>query len=301
LFPDGARLLIGASGAIARIPFAALPIDDNGIAVPLLMRHEVSYLPSLMLFERRRPAGNTAIDRRVLAIADAAGAAARARLLAPLPATRAEVQFVAGVMNDSRVMIAGDATEHAIKTAAAEGYPVLHLATHALLDPSVPERSAILLGATADEDGLLQSREIYQLPLRGSLIVLSGCRTADGHLTGADGLRSLARAFLQAGGRTVVGSLWDLPDRQAASMVQTFYANLNGERTVGAALRASQIAMAGRDPYADSRAWAAMVMLGDPSTMLAERRGWNVGWAPMVTLILMAGWIAVWRRPARTI
>lgn len=75
----------------------------------------------------------------------------------------------------------------------------------------MPERSAVVLGESEQEDGLLQAREIYQLPLQGALVVLSGCRTADGHVSGAEGLHSLARAFLRAGGRRGARSLRQQP------------------------------------------------------------------------------------------
>lgn len=293
----GARLLIVASGSIARLPFAALPvIDDHGRVVPMLARHEIAYLPSLTIFETRRSQSATALTRKVLIVADATSAHARARSFSALPASRGEARFVAGMLPDARVLIASQASETAIKQAAAHSYPVLHLATHALLDAEVPERSAILLGADGDDDGLLQSREIYQLPLRGSLVVLTGCRTADGHSAGADGLRSLSRAFLQAGGRTVVGSLWDLPDRSAARIMRTFYAKLGQAGDAGSALRMAQLAIAGDDPYAQSRTWAAMVLLGDPSTTLASRPQSAAGWLPAIVVMLLAGMVVISKR-----
>ena len=292
-----ARLLIVASGAIARLPFAALPMPDGqGRVVPLLARHEVAYLPSLTIFEARRSHPSPALARRVLVVADAASANARARSFQPLPASRSEARFIAGVLPDARVLIAGAATEIAVKQAADHGYPVLHLATHALLDADLPERSAILLGAEGGEDGLLQSREIYQMRLRGSLVVLTGCRTADGHTAGADGLRSLSRAFLQAGGRTVVGSLWDLPDRSASHIMRTFYSKLNQSGDAGSALREAQLALGGADAYAHSRTWAAMVLLGDPSTMLAARAQGVVAWLPAIVVMLLVGVVAVSKR-----
>ncbi len=52
------------------------------------------------------------------------------------------------------------------------------------------------------ENGL-QSREIYELPLKGALIVLSGCRTADGRFSAAEGLHSLsARSCRRAAARS---------------------------------------------------------------------------------------------------
>ena len=176
---------------------------------------------------------------------------------------------------------------------------MVHLATHALLDPVVPERSAVLLGASGDDDGLLQSREIYELPLNGSLIVLSGCRTADGQISGAEGLRSLSRAFLQAGGRAVVGALWDLPDAGAERIVTVFYQTLEDGASAGAALRQAQLSAAGSDPYAVTRTWASMVILGDSSLQIntkGRRPTFTIAAAGFALILITS---LAWRRRVR--
>jgi len=268
LLPPGSQLLFLTAGPLARLPMAALPIpDDHKKFVPLMSRHQVAFLHSLTLFARSRREGVGPLERRVLAVADPTGPAA-ARSLAALPASRVEAEAVARQASVARLLVGAEATEGAVKRAAAENYAVWHLATHARLDPSVPERSAVLLGPSAGEDGLLQGREIFRLPLQGSLVVLSGCRTADGQISGAEGLRSLARAFLRAGGRAVVGALWDLPDAGAERMVTNFYRGLNGGRDAGRSMREAQRVLAGPDPYGASRTWASMVIIGDPSVTL---------------------------------
>lgn len=299
LVPDGARLLIVAAGSLARLPFAALPLlDDCGRPVPLMRRHEVTYLPSLTLFAHRRAEGSSVLDGSELAVADAVTPEAQTRDLAPLPASRIEAQRVLSHGSCTRLLEGAGATEHAVKLAANDNYSVLHLATHARLGPIVPERSAVLLGASGDDDGLLQSREIYELPLKGSLIVLSGCRTADGQISGAEGLRSISRAFLQAGGRAVVGALWDLPDAGAEQIVTRFYQTLGDGAAAGAALRKAQLSLAGNDPYAASRTWASMVILGDGSVMVAteSRSRTFVIVGAMIALLMMGGYQIAARR-----
>ena len=300
LLPEGARVLIVAAGALARLPFAALPVvDAAGRPVPLMTRNEVTYLPSLTLFARRRAAGSGALDASVLAVADAVTPEAHSRSLAPLPASRIEAERAASYGSRSQLLAGAGATEQAVKLAASNKYSVVHLATHALLDPVVPERSAVLLGASGDDDGLLQSREIYELPLNGSLIVLSGCRTADGQISGAEGLRSLSRAFLQAGGRAVVGALWDLPDAGAERIVTVFYQTLEDGASAGAALRQAQLSAAGSDPYAVTRTWASMVILGDSSLQIntkGRRPTFTIAAAGFALILITS---LAWRRRVR--
>lgn len=288
----GTRLMIVTSGTLARLPFAALPLlGKEGQPTPLLVRNEVTLLPSLSMLEAQRRAGRSRLARRVLAVADAGNAEARARDLAPLPASRVEARAVAHPRSSSRILIGASATERAVKLAVPEAFSVVHLATHALLDHTVPERSAVLLGPSDGEDGLLQAREIYQLPVAGSLVVLSGCRTAGGQVSGAEGLRSLARAFLKAGGRTVLGSMWDVPDAGAAAIVMAFYSHLARGRDAGAALRAAQLSQAGSDPYATSRTWAAMVLTGEPALELESLGPSAAGAAPAAVLAALLLWL----------
>lgn len=62
-----------------------------------------------------------------------------------------------------------------------------------------PERSAIFLTpGDAREDGWLQPHEIAALDLRGAVVVLSACDSAEGSLIPGEGPLSLARAFSQA-------------------------------------------------------------------------------------------------------
>ena len=264
------RLLIVAAGPLARLPFAALPVESqSGNIEPLLAHHDVSYLPSLTLFGQRRATVQGPLRRHVLAVGDAEPPNSQRRTLRPLPASRVEAAFVARDQ-PSTLLIGDKATEHAIKQAGT-GFDIWHLATHAVLDPDVPERSAVILSESGQDDGLLQAREIYQLPLAGSLVVLSGCRTADGHISGAEGLLSLSRAFLFAGGRTVIGALWDVPDTATAALVRSFYSGLDAGQDVGASLAEAQRAVAGRRPYESSSTWASLVVTGDPLVSLAPR------------------------------
>jgi CHAT domain-containing protein/tetratricopeptide (TPR) repeat protein len=266
----GSRLLIVATGTLARLPFGALPIVNRNRVEPLMFHHDISYLPSLTLFERRRSAQLGALGRRILAIADAQPPSGDTRRLPALPGSRIEAAAIARHAS-STVLIGRDATEKAVKSQANAGYPIWHLATHAILDETVPERSAVVLGESDQEDGLLQAREIYQLPLQGTLVVLTGCRTADGQVSGAEGLHSLARAFLHAGGRTVAGALWELPDSGTADLVLSFYRELERGQDVASAMSRAQRTFAGRDPYASSRTWAPIVLMGDPAVTLAAQ------------------------------
>jgi CHAT domain-containing protein len=105
--------------------------------------------------------------------------------------------------------------------------------------------SGLVLSSTNErvEDTVLTAEEVGSLDLRGTeLVVLSACDTGLGRTAGGVGVMGLKRAFLAAGARTVVTSLWKVDDAVTSVLMQQFYENLF-TRSLGKldALRAAQV------------------------------------------------------------
>jgi CHAT domain-containing protein len=273
------RLIIVPDGALHQLPFAGLrPHADEA---PLGVTHEIAQVPSVRLWlrwlERKSPDERSEEAVAVLAIADPElghGAALDERLrtadpwsgllqLGPLPRARTEAdRVVRAAPGAGRVVSGRDATERELKQTDLTRYRLLHFATHALVDYSHPERSAIVLAPGGDdEDGFLQMREILELDLKDKIVILSACRSASGTVLQGEGTLGLARAFFQAGARAVVGNLWPLRDDDAEALVGEFSRRLAGGQPLARALagaRASRI-----EAGAPAAAWAGLVVLGD--------------------------------------
>jgi CHAT domain-containing protein/tetratricopeptide (TPR) repeat protein len=268
------RLIIGVAGELAGLPFDALP-DPRDQGKPILGRYEVAYAPSLATLAELRDRHSPSPRYDLLGVAPLAGSALaaatlpiyRSAALAPLPWSRREVEEVAQLVRGrADSLFGGEATEEAFKRLRLRDYKVIHLATHALLDPQFPARSGIVFSrGSATDDGWLQMREIYQLDLAGQLVVLSACQTAFGTVSSAEGMQSLARAFTYAGARAVVGTLWKVEDITAARIVENMYSAIGRGESVSAALRSAQLDAAGAQPYRNARAWAGWVATGDPA------------------------------------
>jgi CHAT domain-containing protein len=184
--------------------------------------------------------------------------------LAPLPWARREARAIARTLGlDSRHVLEGSAaTEHVLKAGSLGGFAVLHLAAHARADEAYPDRSAVFLAAGhATEDGWLQPREISRLDLRGRLVVLSACESADGRVLSGEGPLSLARAFFAAGASGVIATRWPLRDDDAAFMMERFYRALGSGADAGAALRRTRHDAI--DAGLPAAAWAGVALLGD--------------------------------------
>ena len=98
----------------------------------------------------------------------------------------------------------------------------------------------LLSDRSAGEDGFLQASEIVQLRFDADLVVLSACDTAVGPLQGQEGIANLSRAFLLAGARTVVSTLWQIDDSSSLFLMKHFYAHLSANRSAASALTAAK-------------------------------------------------------------
>jgi len=170
--------------------------------------------------------------------------------------------------------LGASATESGFKKEPLNEFRVLHLAVHGFADPQFPERSALVLGADpkAGEDGLLQVREIKKLRLNAELTTLSACDTGVGKLQGEEGVSDLAEAFLAAGAKTVVASLWSADDTFASALMERFYQRLALGEATSSALRGAKLDLLTKyggqvSPFY----WAAFVAIGDASTPIRIR------------------------------
>ena len=116
----------------------------------------------------------------------------------------------------------------------------LHFAGHAVYRPDDPLGSELRLG----EGDVLTARQIIAgLELDADLVTLSACTSGLSHVVPGDELLGLQRAFLYAGARAVLCTLWEATDIAAMLMMEYFYDALNRGVPAAAALRDAQVAL----------------------------------------------------------
>ena len=205
----------------------------------------------------------------------------RGYALAPLPASRTEVEGIARLYAGRAATYLGDqATEERAKT-IGKGVRYLHFASHGLLDERFPLNSALALTiperpSEGQANGLLQAWEIFeQMRIDADLVTLSACETGLGKELGGEGLVGLTRAFQYAGARAVLASLWSVGDDSTAELMTRFYGYLKAGKTKDEALRAAQLELIRRRRPSKETApgttsavshpfhWAAFQLIGD--------------------------------------
>ncbi len=148
-----------------------------------------------------------------------------------LPGTLAEVKTIARIFPRSLMLTGESAAEAGIKEMSAKGelrdYEVIHLATHGLVVPEIPELSAIVLslfdGNDGSDDGYLNMKEIAELDIRADFVNLSACETGLGRIYGGEGVVGLTQSFLIAGARGLSVSLWQVADESTMRFMTGLY------------------------------------------------------------------------------
>ena len=268
-------LVVIRDGQLHLAPFDAF-IDEAGLYVT--ESHVVVYEPSATSFyllnkQSRRTHG---FQRMLLAIGGVSYGSGEALGfqsferggLRPLPASRDEVLAAEAAVHapGNTVLLGSAATEAAFKKLELGNYGIIHLAVHGLADRQHPNRAALafLPDRASGEDGLLQPPEIVQLRLKADLVILSACDTAVGPLQGEEGIATLSRAFLLAGAKSVVSTLWSVESEASLFLMEQFYRHVAAREAPSLALMSAKrdvLKTFGRDssPYY----WAGFIFEGN--------------------------------------
>lgn len=288
-------LIVVPDGQLNLIPFDALT-DNEGRYI--LAAHVVSYAPSgtaLNMIENSRrknpapimflglggvqyqathaPESLTAGSQSTTTLSDPFGL--KAHPLPDLAHSADEVNSAGKVFGSSSVLLLGaDATEAAFKAEPLNRFRIIHIAAHGIANPRYPDRAALVLGQDPShrDDGLLQTREIRELHLDADLVTLSACDTGIGRLDGEEGIENIERAFLYAGAKSVLASLWAASDIYTTDLMDRFYRNLRAGQDEGEALRHAKLDLLEKfKGQAVPFYWAGFTLVGDSVTTVHSR------------------------------
>ncbi len=218
-----------------------------------------------------------------------------------LPATKTEVENIYNILypnlNEVILLMDKDGTENNFKILSGQAPSIIHIATHGkywtendmseneslksilikkespvkfIEDRSMSRSALFLSGANSflidrkmisSEDGIMTAKEIAELDLRGSeLVVMSACQTGLGDLSG-DGVLGLQRGFKKAGARSLLMSLWEVDDDATQMLMTEFYKKLMDGNSKQESLSLAQKKVRETPGFEDPEYWAAFILL----------------------------------------
>jgi len=220
----------------------------------------------------------------------------------PLPDTEKEAIAIEALLKSRKIPVETNLGEAATKNrfSKLESPGVLHVATHGffLNDPHYTARTDVLplsfrsgiafsginnllKGRTAGKEfknPILTSQDIFGLCLDGTeMVTLSACETGLGMIENSEGVIGLRRAFLTAGAKTLVVSLWKVPDIYTKELMVYFYQHLLRGLGKSEALREAQLNMIRdfrkRSLFAIPWVWAGFICIGQDNPIINKQSG----------------------------
>jgi CHAT domain-containing protein/Flp pilus assembly protein TadD len=188
----------------------------------------------------------------------------------PLPETRQTVLELAALFQEKpqppQVLLDVYATETRVRHENLGQYRYLFFGTHGFLADKLagvqePTLVLTLVENKPPDDGFLSFSKVLQLKLDAELVTLAACMTGVGQVMQGEGVLNFARAFQQAGARSVMVALWNIPVDESLKFYNTFYKALKEGKTKLQALQLARQAVRAKEPH--PYFWSGLILHGE--------------------------------------
>ena len=183
-----------------------------------------------------------------------------------LPKAKEEVEMIANILKIPP-LTGTDATKREVLERISS-VALVHIATHGrketgeiALSPNPGWTSKI----PREEDYMLKISDVQAVQLRAKLVVLSCCHSGRGEVK-SEGVVGIARAFLCAGARSVLVTLWAVDDEATMEFMKSFYQHLAERKSVSVALHQAMKYLRESDRFCAAKYWAPFMLVGDDVT-----------------------------------
>ena len=184
-----------------------------------------------------------------------------------LPFAREEVQMIGQILHTTPLI-----GEHATKNEVLErlsSVALVHIAAHGRMatgEIALAPNPSPLSRTPVYKYFVLTMRDVLNVQMRARLVVLSCCHSGRGEIK-AEGVVGIARAFLGAGARSILVSLWAIDDKATMEFMKIFYQHLVKGESASAALNQAMKSMRETDEFSAVDYWAPFVLIGDDVTL----------------------------------
>ncbi|XP_068727679.1 tetratricopeptide repeat protein 28-like [Montipora capricornis] len=187
-----------------------------------------------------------------------------------LPCAKKEVEMIGKLLHTAP--LTGENATKAEVLKRMKSVALIHIAAHGddefgeiVLAPN-PERASQIPEV---EDFMLTMSDVHAVRLQAKLVVLSCCHSGQGEVK-SEGVVGIARAFLCAGARSVLVSLWAIDDEAALLFMKSFYQHLADRKSASLALHHGMKSIRETEKYSAIKYWAPFVLIGDDVTFEFE-------------------------------
>ena len=180
-----------------------------------------------------------------------------------LPFARKESQMIGRILHTTPLI-----GEHATKNEVLKrlsSVALVHIAAHGRMETGeilLAPNPSPLSRTPIEKDFLLTMKDVLNVHMRARLVVLSCSHSGRGEIK-AEGVVGIARAFLGAGARSVLVSLWAIDDEATMEFMKRFYQHLMKGESASAALNQAMNSMRESDEFSAVDYWAPFVLIGD--------------------------------------
>lgn len=199
------------------------------------------------------------------------------RIFEQIPCAKKEVEMIGKILNVAPLTGRKATKREVLKRLSSVA--LVHFAAHGSMDTGEIALAPDPMKAPSEiteEDFILTIGEVLDAQLRAKLVVLSCCHSAQGKIK-AEGVVGIARAFIGAGARSVVVSLWAINDGVTFELMKCFYHHLAEGKRASESLNLAMKSLRESDEFSDFIHWAPFMLIGDDFTLdFSEKKGENL-------------------------
>ena len=270
---EGDELIIVPDGPLWLAPFAALL---NPFSKYLCESFKVRLIPSLTSLKIIAHCSKFHSSSGALVVGDPDMSEVTNsqgdQILEQLPFARQEAQMIGQILNTAP--LTGKLATKCEVLKQISSVAVVHIAAHGRMETGEialspnPERES---QTPAEEDYMLTMADVMSVKLRAKLVVLSCCHSGRGEIK-AEGVVGIARAFIGAGARSVLVSLWAIDDEATLEFMKNFYHNLVEGRSASESLNRAMKCLRESEKFGDLKYWAPFTLIGDDVTFSPNKK-----------------------------
>ncbi|RMX58453.1 hypothetical protein pdam_00022052, partial [Pocillopora damicornis] len=266
---QGDELVIIPDGPLWLAPYAALKDGNSKYMCESFRIRLAPSLTSLRLIadcpdDYHKSSGALLVgDPWVTEVTDSKGE----KPLEQLPSAKEEVEMIGKILNITPITGRQATKREVLKRLSSVS--LVHFAAHGCMETGeialTPDPDRIS-NVPTEEDYILTIGDVLTVQLHAKLVVLSCCHSGRGEIK-AEGVVGIARAFIGAGARSVVVSLWAIDDEATLEFMKCFYQHLAEGKPACESLNLAMKSLRESDKFCDIKHWAPFSLIGDDVTL----------------------------------